>query len=473
MDTKIVSSAPGKLMIMGEHAVVYGKPCIVTAVESRIDVSIEKTNRKCTEYDTPGVADTRFLDAVIVNARKKWNIPSGGLKVCTRSGFSTSFGFGSSSAVTVACAHALAKAFSRKVDEKDIFSLAYASVLDVQGVGSGFDVASAVYGGTIVYEKPGTHIESLQNNANLVIGYTGVKADTVTLVKEVGKKYAAYKERMDRIFDAIATLVQQAKVAWEKNDWETVGKFMNFNQEYLRDLGVSTQKLEDLIVAAKQAGAYGAKLSGAGGGDCMIALVSDQTRSVVEQAIIGAGGEVLHVGVHAGGVNNVTTDDQTELFIVVDERDTVLGYRSRYECHHDKTCIHRTVGVAVFDSTGRVLLQKRSETKDMDAGKWGMSCAGHVTKGESYEVSAKRELQEELGIDIPFVHGTKFMTKDPHESEMAMLYTAAYNGPFHIDERETSEVKFFSKSEILEMLKFNQTAVTQGTIEGLKAIHFL
>ncbi len=458
---------------MGEHAVVYGKPCIVTAVDSRIEVTIETTATKGIEYYTPGASDTRFVDAVIINAQKKWKIHPVGLKVSTKSGFSSSFGFGSSSAVTVACAHALAKVFSKKVHQKDIFSLAYGSVLDVQGVGSGFDVASAVYGGTIVYEKPGGRIDPLQSGANLVIGYTGIKADTVTLVKEVGNKYRVYKDRMDRIFDAIGTLVEQAKVAWEKNDWETVGKFMNFNQEYLRDLGVSTQKLEDLIAGAKQAGAYGAKLSGAGGGDCMIALVCDKTRFAVEQAIIGAGGEVLHVGVHAGGVNCPTTDDQTELFIVVDERDTVLGYRSRYECHHDQTCIHRTVGVAVFDSTGRVLLQKRSKTKDMDAGRWGMSCAGHVTKGESYEVSAKRELQEELGIDVPLVHGAKFITKDLHESEMAMLYTAEHDGPFHTDERETSEVKFFSKSEILQMLKSDQTAVTQGTVEGLRAIHFL
>lgn len=301
MDTKIVSSAPGKLMIMGEHAVVYGKPCLVTAVESRIDVCVEKSDLLGIEYDTPGVSDARFLDAVIVNARKKWKIPSGGLKVSTRSGFSTSFGFGSSSAVTVACAHALARLFSRKVNKKDIFSLAYASVLDVQGVGSGFDVASAVYGGTIVYEKPGSRIEPLQNGASFVIGYTGIKADTVTLVKEVGNKYRAYKERMDRIFDAIGTLVEQAKVAWEKNDWQVVGKFMNFNQEYLRDLGVSTQKLEDLIAAAKQAGAYGAKLSGAGGGDCMIALVAKEHRDSVIRAITQAGGDVLPVGVHARG----------------------------------------------------------------------------------------------------------------------------------------------------------------------------
>ena len=77
---------------------------------------------------------------------------------------------------------------------------------------------------------------------------------------------------------------------------------MNFNQEYLRDLGVSTEKLESMIYAAKQAGAYGAKLSGAGGGDCMIALVLTEKKKEIEDAIVSAGGVVVPVSVHKEGV---------------------------------------------------------------------------------------------------------------------------------------------------------------------------
>ena len=81
-------------------------------------------------------------------------------------------------------------------------------------------------------------------------------------------------------------------------DWERVGKLMDFNQEYLRDLGVSSEKLEALISAAKAAGAWGAKLSGAGGGDCMIAVGPPG----VKEAIRNAGGEVVDVTVNAEGV---------------------------------------------------------------------------------------------------------------------------------------------------------------------------
>jgi len=83
---------------------------------------------------------------------------------------------------------------------------------------------------------------------------------------------------------------------------------MNFNQEYLRDLGVSTEKLESMISAAKKAGAWGAKLSGAGGGDCMIALVPSDKRKAVSDAIIATDGQIIDVAVNAESVkieNNI------------------------------------------------------------------------------------------------------------------------------------------------------------------------
>ncbi|EKD67041.1 MAG: hypothetical protein ACD_48C00624G0001, partial [uncultured bacterium] len=168
------------------------------------------------------------------------------------------------------------------------------------------DVAAATYGKTLLYVKGGVMLEKLPWNLNtngvsLVIGYSGVKADTASIVKDVAKKRNEQQKRVDRIFEAIGKLVMQAKVSGDKGDWETVGKLMNFNQEYLRDLGVSTEKLEEMIAAAKKSGAYGAKLSGAGGGDCMIALVPKEKREAVEQAIASCG-QLVNMTVHAEGV---------------------------------------------------------------------------------------------------------------------------------------------------------------------------
>lgn len=299
-------SAPGKLMLMGEHAVVYGFPCIVTAVSERLAVTIEETPDGKITVDAPQAKDTRFVDRAIIEGCKALEIIHHGLHIKTQCNFSNCYGFGSSSAVTVATLQALAVTFRKDIDKKSLFTLAYKTVLAIQGVGSGFDVAAATYGGTLLYTKGGDTLEplswDLNNGVSFIVGYSGVKANTPEIVKAVAAKKEAQPEKVNRIFEAIGKLVLQAKAAGDKKDWETVGKFMNFNQEYLRDLGVSTEKLESMIFATKQAGAYGAKLSGAGGGDCMIALATTQKKKDIEQAIISAGGIVVPVSVHTEGV---------------------------------------------------------------------------------------------------------------------------------------------------------------------------
>lgn len=290
----ITVSAPGKLMLLGEHAVVYGRPCIVAAVNERLSVTIEEIDEGKIIIDAPQVKDTRFVDAAI----KTWG-DGRGLRISTKSTFSGKYGLGSSSAVTVATL----KALKPSVDNRTLFDAAYRIVFDIQGKGSGFDVAAAVYGGILYFVTGGKIIEQMKiDSLPLVVGYSGVKADTVTLIEQVVQKKKENPQKVERIFDAIAKLVEEAKANMLESDWERVGKLMDFNQEYLRDLGVSSDKLEQLISAAKSAGAYGAKLSGAGGGDCMICLVSEDKRKAVEKVIQEVGGEVVDITANAEGV---------------------------------------------------------------------------------------------------------------------------------------------------------------------------
>lgn len=441
------TSAPGKLMLFGEHAAVYGYPCIVTAVSERLYV---------TEGEPTG--DTRFLDAAIA----LWGKP--GLKFSAKSSFSGKYGFGSSSAVTVAAL----KSLRPEATSKEIFDAAYKIILEIQGSGSGFDVAAAVFGGTLYYIKGKTTEPLAIKDMPLIVGYTGVKSNTVDFIRMVSQKREKYPEKVDRIFQGITKLTDEAKVKMTEGDWERVGRLMDFNQEYLRDLGVSSEKLEALISAAKDAGAWGAKLSGAGGGDCMIALAPLDKRQSVEDAITKAGGEVVHVSAHAQGVRVETTDNQEELFIVVDRDDNILGYKTRYECHHDKTLIHRTVGVLIFDDKGRILLQKRSMTKDMEAGTWGISSAGHVTKGQTDDEAVHRELREELGVDIPLTFFKKFITENERESERAALYRGKSNGPFSPDPNEVSEVRFFDPREIRLLVASKKLVMKEAALQTLK-----
>ncbi|MBI3380201.1 mevalonate kinase [Candidatus Gottesmanbacteria bacterium] len=317
---QIAVSVPGKLMLMGEHAVIYGRPCIVTAIDQRIITTAELLEESIFKLEAPDVKVTgyqkttadlgkgeipkeaKFAELAVLNFLNAYKI-SKGIKIITKSPFSANFGFGSSAGTVVGIIKSLSELFSVTVSQKELFDLSYKTVLDVQGKGSGFDVAAAIYGGTIFFQNKGEVIESLTaDGLNLVIGYCGVKADTVSMINSVESKMKNYKAGIDKIFDNIGGLVIEAKSAILEKDWERLGTLMDYNQNYLEDLAVSTEKLNNMIEGAKKSGAYGTKLSGAGGGDCMVALVSEEKKLKVTQAIEVVGGQVINVTPNAPGV---------------------------------------------------------------------------------------------------------------------------------------------------------------------------
>lgn len=315
----VKASAPGKLMLFGEHAVVYGRPCIVTAVNHRMSVSIDKRNDENIIVNAPEMnvrdykisidnlngkhpRETAFVLTAAKNFFDKYGRESG-LDIKTHSEFSSKFGFGSSSAVTVSTIKALSELFGAKISKKELFDISYKTVLDVQRVGSGFDVASAIYGRTLYFIKGGKTIEEIKiKEIPIIVGYTGVKADTSTLVKRVSEKLEAENEKISNIFDKIGNIVIQSKEKIRKSKWSEAGFLMNENQKYLEMLEVSSPELDRLIASSNKNGAYGSKLSGAGGGDCMIALASKENTAIVSAAIEKAGGTIIYVGTNVEGV---------------------------------------------------------------------------------------------------------------------------------------------------------------------------
>lgn len=301
---KISVSAPGKLMLFGEHAVVYDRPCLVTAVSSRMKTTIKKTTGQSFKIEAPQVKDVRFVEETVRTFQKRFGLGNG-LAIKTESDFSCQYGFGSSSAVTVATLSGLGKLFDVFLSKKEIFNLGYQVTLSIQGLGSGFDIAAATYGGTLYFVTGGKEIESLSiNDLPLVVGYSGTKADTPTLVRRVRLELERQKKRVKEIFNEIALIVEEAKKELERKNWLRVGQLMNNNQKLLQSLKVSTPKLDQMCQASLNAGAFGAKLSGAGGGDCMIALVDKEKRKKVIKAIEGVGGQIIKVKTAEQGVRD-------------------------------------------------------------------------------------------------------------------------------------------------------------------------
>lgn|SRR6185369_12869236 len=141
-------------------------------------------------------------------------------------------------------------------------------------------------------------------------------------------------------------------------------------------------------------------------------------------------------------------DNQKELFIVVDKEDNIINYRTRYDCHHDKSLIHRAIGIIIINDKGEILLQKRSIHKDTDPGKYDVAVSGHVAKGESYEDSAQREMMEEIGISAELIFVKKMIVYFPNETEYDAIFRTTHNGPFVISEHEIDEITFATKEDI-------------------------
>jgi mevalonate kinase len=296
-------SAPGKLMLLGDHAVVYGYPCLVTAVDKRLYVEASIIDEEHDDIITPQVKESRFVLETIAFFKKKYNISSS-VRISTKGDFSHRVGLGSSSAVTVATFKALSILFQIQLTKKELFDMAYHVTLLIQGVGSGFDIAAATFGGTIEYVVGGKVMEPLGiSGLPLVVGYSGIKADTPFYIRKVEEAFRSKKADMIKIFDSIQHLVEKARNAFSCANMQNAGTCMTANHILLQQLGVSTGRLDEMVTASINAGAWGAKLSGAGGGDCMIALVDNERRASVERAIEGAGGEIIPVTLHARGVS--------------------------------------------------------------------------------------------------------------------------------------------------------------------------
>jgi len=145
--------------------------------------------------------------------------------------------------------------------------------------------------------------------------------------------------------------------------------------------------------------------------------------------------------------------EDKEMLEVVDRDGNVIGLASRSEVHGDPSRIHRVVHVLVFDRKGRLLLQKRSQNKDIAPGKWDTSVGGHVSPGEDIKDAARREMEEELGIsDCGLTFLYSYLFPGVAETELVHTFSCLHSGPFQYNRDEIDTVEFRDLNEIRSTL---------------------
>ncbi|HEY1391171.1 MAG TPA: NUDIX domain-containing protein [Ktedonobacterales bacterium] len=141
-------------------------------------------------------------------------------------------------------------------------------------------------------------------------------------------------------------------------------------------------------------------------------------------------------------------DDPNEIFDLVDLDDQVIGRVLRGEAHRNPALIHRSVQVLVFTHDGRLLLQRRSASKDLFPGYYCASASGHVASGEDYATTAERELAEELGISAPLTYISKALVQSEPETELTALFATVSDGPYRFHPTETEGGKLFAVDDV-------------------------
>ncbi len=159
-----------------------------------------------------------------------------------------------------------------------------------------------------------------------------------------------------------------------------------------------------------------------------------------------------------------------ELFELVDEANNVIGVAPRGECHGNPSLRHRAVHVVVFDREFRILLQKRSASKDVQPGKWDSAVGGHLMPGEDFETAARREMNEELGVPttLPLRHLFDLCISNSIETESVRAFATVYEGPFRPSRDEIDEIRFWTETDLRK--EMSEAAFTPNCVVEINRI---
>jgi len=271
--------------LFGEHAVVYGKPGIAMAIKPRVFVTVRDTKH-------PQRAKSPYIDGCF----EAMGVTG---SVYINSQIPSSSGLGSSAAVTVATLSAINDEFVKRKTREEIANMAFEIEKKVQkGRASPTDTTVSVYGG-IVLITGNSRRRLPPQSMNLVVGDSLISHSTTKMVEQVSELKRMHPGIVDPILAAIEG-VSLAAIHY-LDDHKELGQYMNMNHALLEALGVGHPQLSRLVLAARSAGAFGAKITGAGGGGCMVALCPRQLKNRIAGAIEACEARAIMTGIDTEG----------------------------------------------------------------------------------------------------------------------------------------------------------------------------
>ncbi|MDG1123887.1 MAG: hydroxymethylglutaryl-CoA reductase, degradative [Pseudomonadales bacterium] len=297
-------AACGKIILLGEHAVVYGRPAIALPIPLAVEAAIRKGGdginvviprwgvEQKVRVTNPG------FTGIIAQMLEQLGLDKENMTIEVFPHIPRAMGLGGSSALAVAIIRAIDHAYKLGLNDGRINELAFECEKAAHGTPSGVDNTVATYGSPLYYqrrdEQPLFSTVKLGQPLELVIGMTGKESLTADTVAKVRASWQQYPERYETIFDQIGHLTMSASDAVKSGQLNELGELMNLCHGYLNALQLSTPELEEMIHVARQNGAVGAKLTGGGGGGSMIALCPDSS-AAVKAAIEAAGFRTLAI----------------------------------------------------------------------------------------------------------------------------------------------------------------------------------
>jgi mevalonate kinase len=295
------SSAPGKIILFGEHAVVYGRPALAVPVtQVQATATVSENSRGGVWIEAPNIdlscelsrlAPDHPLGAVVNSVFSSLGISRP--PACTvylQSTIPVAAGLGSGAAVSVAILRALSAFLENPLSDERVNNLAFEAEKLHHGSPSGIDNTVITYVRPVYFIK-GKPIKTFRVGSafTIVIGDTGLPAPTKESIGVVKNLWKAEPSHWEKIFDRVGEIVWNARQAIERGDGLELGRLMDANQALLQEMTVSSVELDHLVETARKSGAMGAKLSGGGRGGNMIALVAREKAPLLAEALLSAG----------------------------------------------------------------------------------------------------------------------------------------------------------------------------------------